>query len=195
MSQQILSELEMDNKTEKPLLGFVYASMFGAVTAIGAFIAIPLPFSPVPITLQTLFLFLAAALLGGRLGAMSQIVYIALGLIGLPVFAGGKAGFGVLLGPSGGYLYGFVLGAFISGMIVSLKEKPGIAWIMLSLCAAVVAIYSCGVLQLAAVASLSLQKSLMVGALPFLPGDAVKIAAAALIAVKVRDKIKLTGIK
>lgn len=187
--------MEMNNKTEKPLLGIVYAAMFGAVTAIGAFIAIPLPFSPVPITLQTLFLFLAAALLGGRLGAMSQIVYIALGIIGLPVFAGGKAGFGVLLGPSGGYLYGFVIGAFVSGTLIALKEKPGAAWIMLSLCAAVVAVYGCGVLQLAAVASLSLEKSLVVGALPFLPGDAVKIAAAALIAVKVRDRIRLTGIR
>jgi len=185
----------MDSKNERPLLGIVYASMFGAVTAIGAFIAIPLPFSPVPITLQTLFLFLAAALLGGRLGAMSQVVYIALGIIGLPVFAGGKAGFGVLLGPSGGYLYGFVIGAFISGSLIALKEKPGIAWIMISLVSAVAAIYACGVIQLSAVASLSLEKSLLIGALPFLPGDAVKIIAAALIAVKVRDKIKLAGIK
>lgn len=184
----------MQSKTEKPLLGIVYASMFGAVTAIGAFIAVPLPFSPVPITLQTLFLFLAAALIGGKLGALSQIVYIALGIIGLPVFAGGKAGFGVLLGPSGGYLYGFVIGAFVAGILISVREKPGVAWIMLSLCTAVVAIYSCGVLQLAAVASLSLQKSILVGALPFLPGDAVKLTAAALIAVRVRDKIKPAGI-
>lgn len=169
--------------------------MFGAVTAIGAFIAVPLPFSPVPITLQTLFLFLAAALLGGRLGALSQVIYVTLGVIGLPVFAGGKAGFGVLLGPTGGYLYGFILGAFLAGWLVSRKERPGVAWIGLSLLAAVAAIYSCGVIQLSWVASLSLQKAFYVGALPFLPGDIVKMAAAALVAVKVRDKVSLAGIR
>ena len=71
----------------------IYASLFGAVTAAGAYIMIPLP--PVPITLQTAFLSLAAALLGGRLGALSQVVYILIGIIGLPVFAGGKAGLSV----------------------------------------------------------------------------------------------------
>jgi biotin transport system substrate-specific component len=91
----------------------VYASMFGSLTAIGAYIMIPLP--PVPITFQTLFLNLAGALLGGYLGALSQVVYILLGVIGLPVFAGGKAGLGVLLGPTGGYLFGFVLAALVVG--------------------------------------------------------------------------------
>ncbi|MFA6414125.1 MAG: biotin transporter BioY, partial [Syntrophales bacterium] len=82
------------------LRGMAYASMFGALTAAGAYIMIPLP--PVPITLQTFFVSLAGALLGGYLGAMSQVVYVLLGVIGLPVFAGGKAGAGVLLGPTGG---------------------------------------------------------------------------------------------
>lgn len=183
----------MNSSEVKPLLGYVYASMFGAVTAIGAFIAIPLPFSPVPITLQTLFLYLAAALLGGRLGALSQAVYVALGIVGLPVFAGGKAGFGVLLGPTGGYLYGFVIGALLAGTLVSMKEKPGIAWTGLSLCTAVAAIYSCGVFQLSWTASLTLEKAFYLGAAPFLPGDIIKILAASLIAVKVRDRIKPAG--
>ena len=91
----------MENKPLS-LRGMIYASLFGAVTAAGAFLIIPFPL--VPITLQTLFLNLAAALLGGRLGALSQVVYILLGIIGLPVFAGGKGGIGVLFGPTGGYL-------------------------------------------------------------------------------------------
>jgi len=86
-------------ENKRSLRGMVYASMFGALTAVGAYIMIPLP--PVPVTLQTLFVFLAGALLGGSLGALSQVVYILLGVIGLPVFAGGKAGAGVLLGPTG----------------------------------------------------------------------------------------------
>jgi len=81
------------------LRGMVYASMFGALTAIGAYIIIPLP--PVPITLQTLFLNPAGALPGGYLGALSQVVYILLGVIGLPVFAGGKAGLGGCLHAGG----------------------------------------------------------------------------------------------
>jgi len=84
----------------------IYASLFGALTAMGALISIPL--QPVPVTLQTLFLYLAGSLLGGGLGALSQTVYIMLGVIGLPVFSGGKAGLGVLMGPTGGYLVGFV---------------------------------------------------------------------------------------
>ncbi|MBW2650107.1 MAG: biotin transporter BioY, partial [Deltaproteobacteria bacterium] len=75
--------------------GMTYAAMFGAMTALGAYIIIPLPL--VPITLQTFVMYLAASLLGGYLGALSQIVYILLGIIGLPVFAGGKAGLGVLI--------------------------------------------------------------------------------------------------
>jgi biotin transport system substrate-specific component len=82
------------------LRGMAYSAMFGAITAIGAYIVIPLPL--VPITLQTFFVSLAAALLGGTLGALSQVIYVLIGVLGLPVFAGGKGGFGVLMGPTGG---------------------------------------------------------------------------------------------
>ena len=166
----------------------VYASMFGALTAIGAYIIIPLP--PVPITLQTLFLNLAGALLGGYLGALSQVVYILLGVIGLPVFAGGKAGLGVLIGPTGGYLFGFVAAAFVVGKLIALRKKPGLVWTVVSMVAGMVIIYSLGVFQLTLVAKLSVEKAITVGALPFLPGDAVKIVLAALIYLKTRDILK-----
>jgi len=111
--------VEMGQQTAS-LRGMVYASMFGAMTAVGAWLIIPFPL--VPITLQTLFLNLAAALLGGYLGALSQIIYISLGIIGLPVFAGGKAGFGVLMGPTGGYLAGFIAGAYLMGKLVEKRS-------------------------------------------------------------------------
>jgi biotin transport system substrate-specific component len=167
----------------------VYASMFGSLTAIGAYIMIPLP--PVPITFQTLFLNLAGALLGGYLGALSQVVYILLGVIGLPVFAGGKAGLGVLLGPTGGYLFGFVLAAFVVGKLIAVKKDPGLIWTILSMLAGMVVIYFLGILQLTLVARLSVEKAIVVGALPFLPGDMVKIVLASLIYLKIRDKIKI----
>jgi len=165
----------------------VYASLFGALTAVGAYIIIPLP--PVPITLQTLFMGLAGTLLGGRLGALSQVVYLFLGILGLPVFAGGKAGLGVLFGPTGGYLIGFVAAAFVIGKLAILKARPGFAWLCLSLAAGAVVIYVLGILQLSLVARLTPVKAMAVGVLPFLPGDGIKIVLTAMIALKLRGRL------
>jgi len=167
--------------------GMVYASLFGALTAVGAYIIIPVP--PVPITFQTLFLGLAGTLLGARLGALSQAVYLILGTIGLPVFAGGKAGIGVLFGPTGGYLIGFIAAAFVIGKLTALKARPGFAWLCLSLSAGAAVVYALGVVQLSVVARLSLTKALAVGILPFLPGDVIKIVLAAIVALKLREHL------
>lgn len=171
------------------LRGMIYASMFGAGTAVGAYIIIPLP--PVPITLQTLFACLAGAFLGGRLGALSQVVYVLIGIIGLPVFAGGKAGLGVLLGPTGGYLIGFIAAAYVIGKLIETKGKPGFIWIVFSMIAGMIVIYLFGIIQLSFMARLSIYKSISVGVLPFLFGDALKIIIAALIYLKLREKIKI----
>jgi biotin transport system substrate-specific component len=143
----------------------------------------------VPITLQTLFLGLAGMLLGARLGALSQVVYLFLGILGLPVFAGGKAGLGVLFGPTGGYLIGFVAAAFVIGKLAALKKRPGFAWFCLSLVAGAAVIYALGVLQLMLVARLSPVKALAVGVLPFILGDGIKILLAATVAIKLRDRL------
>ena len=82
------------------------AGMMAALTAVLAYIRIPLPFSPVPVSAQTLAVMFAGALLGARLGAFSQLVYVLMGAVGLPVFAGGQGGPAVLAGPTGGYLIG-----------------------------------------------------------------------------------------
>lgn len=171
------------------LRAMVYAAVFGALTAAGAYIVIPLPL--VPITLQTLFSYLAGALLGGYWGVWSQVIYVLLGVIGLPVFAGGAAGPGVLLGPTGGYLFGFILGTYVVGKLVEIKRAPGLAWLLVSMVAGTAVIYTLGTVQLALVAGLSPAKALSVGVLPFIPGDCLKIVAAALIALRVRDRLKL----
>jgi biotin transport system substrate-specific component len=178
-----------DSKSSLNLKGMIYAALFGAATAAGAYIIIPFPL--VPVTLQTLFLYLAAGLLGGHLAALSQIVYLLLGIIGLPVFAGGKAGIGVLFGPTGGYLLGFVAAAYAVGKLVQSRNPAGFIRLIISMLAGTLIIYICGVTQLSLVADLSLQKALSVGVLPFLPGDAIKIAAAAIVTVKIRDSIKI----
>ena len=171
------------------LRGMAYSAMFGAVTAVGAYIVIPLPL--VPITLQTFFVSLSPALLGGALGAMSQIIYVLIGVIGLPVFAGGKAGFGVLIGPTGGYLTGFIVGAYVIGKLIELKKKPGFLWMVSAMVIGHIALYALGVAQLMLVAKLSLGKAVAVGVIPTLPGGVIKILAAAFIAGKLREKIKL----
>jgi len=165
-----------------------YASLFGALTAVGAFILVPLP--PVPVTMQTLFVDLAGALLGGYLGALSQVVYLLLGVIGLPVFAGGKAGAGVLIGPTGGYLFGFVLGAYVIGRLVSLRREPGLLWLMGSMAVGTAIVYTLGTLQLMAVARLGPAQAVAVALLPPLPGDLVKLSLAALISRRVRDRVR-----
>ena len=169
--------------------GIVYAALFGALTATGAFITIPLP--PVPITAQTFFLNVAAVLLGGPLGAASQFIYIMLGVVGMPVFAGGKAGLGVLFGPTGGYLIGFIIGAFVIGFVAGRKKDAGVLWYIFSMFIGMVIIYTIGVVQLSFVAKLSMLKAAAVGVLPFLPGDIIKIILAAIISVKLKNRIKI----
>ncbi len=169
--------------------GLVYAALFGALTAAGAFIVIPLP--PVPITAQTFFLNVAAVLLGARLGALSQFIYVLLGVIGIPVFAGGKAGLGVIFGPTGGYLLGFVLAAFVIGIINHMKKNAGVFWNIFSMLIGMLIIYLAGSLQLSLVATLSFYKALAVGALPFIPGDIIKIVLAAIVSARLKDRVKV----
>ncbi|MBU1291753.1 biotin transporter BioY, partial [bacterium] len=105
-------------------------SLFAALTAVGAFISIPI--YPVPLTLQTLFTLLAGMTLGSVMGTSSQIIYVMLGVIGLPVFAGFKAGIGILFGPTGGFLFGFIICAFIVGKIMELKNEKNIFYYLLA---------------------------------------------------------------
>ena len=108
-------------RTEKTR-NLILCAMFVALIAVGAFIWIPVPV--VPFTLQLLFTTLAGLLLGGKLGALSVSVYVAMGLIGLPVFAEG-GGIGYVLMPSFGYLIGFIVGAYVTGVIANKVAKPG----------------------------------------------------------------------
>jgi biotin transport system substrate-specific component len=174
-----------------PLRSLVYASLFGALTAVGAYISVPM--FPVPLTLQSLFAILAGLLLGGPVAALSQIVYVLLGVIGLPVFAGGKAGLGVLLGPTGGYLLGFILGAYVIGVLAHDRNNRGMFWSVLAIIAGHIVIYGLGVLQLSLIAHLSVAKAVAVGVIPFLPGDVLKSAAAVLVASRLAKQWRFFG--
>jgi len=163
-------------------------SLFAALTAVGAFISIPL--YPIPLTLQTLFTLLAAMTLGSVMGASSQIIYVLLGIIGLPVFAGFKAGIGILFGPTGGFLFGFIISAYIIGKIIELKKEKNIFYYLLAGLIGTLIIYIIGVTQLSLVTDMGIKKALMVGMFPFLPGDILKIIVASFIASKLKIVIK-----
>ena len=159
-------------------------SLFAALTAVGAFISIPL--YPVPLSLQSLFTLLAAMILGSVMGASSQIIYVLLGVIGLPVFAGFKAGIGILFGPTGGFLFGFIISAYIIGKIVELKKEKNIFYYFLAGIIGTIIIYIIGITQLSLVTGIGVKKAITVGMLPFLPGDILKIIAASFIARKLK---------
>jgi biotin transport system substrate-specific component len=153
---------------------------FAVMTALGAYVRIPLPWTPVPITLQTLFVSLAGATLGPVFGPASQGLYLAAGAAGMPLFAGGLGGLAYLLGgPTTGYLLGFVPATVCTGWLIRRRETPGILWILLSMAAGTLTVYACGVAWLAWSLNLSLAAALAQGLLPFLLGDAVKLCAAA----------------
>jgi len=151
--------------------------LFAAVTALGAAASFPLPFSPVPVTLQTFAVVLAGAMLGPIWGPISQVLYIGAGISGMPVFAGGLAGPGVLAGPTGGYLVGFVVAAWLAGLVT----RPGVSWprLLLGLGAAHIAVFVCGVSQLMLFTGQSPRLAIELGVLPFLPGLLVKVLAGA----------------
>lgn len=159
-------------------LGLVLA--FSLFTALLAQLRIPLGFTPVPITGQTFAALLTGALLGSRLGAAAMLAYITEGTAGLPFFAGGSHGPGVLLGPTGGYLVGFVAAAWIVGWLAERGWDRAIPRALAAMVVGEIVIYLFGLSWLGLVLHWP-ARLFQLGLFPFLPGDAVKVAAAALV--------------
>jgi len=164
----------------------VYASLLAALTAAGAYLSIPI--GPVPIILQNMFVLLSGLLLGSRWGLASVGVYILAGACGLPVFAGGLGGISRIVGPTGGYLLGYLPGVFITGLIAEKTGQRMIYDVIAMICGTII-IYSCGLIWLKVLTGMTLAKTLAVGMYPFLIGDALKIAAACAIAKSLRPVI------
>ncbi len=155
-------------------LGIAGAAAFATLTALGASMEIPL--QPVPITLQTLFVLLAGASLGARYGTLSQLMYVGAGAAGLPVFAGGASGAAILAGPTGGYLIAFMITPALIALL--LKRSETLPWQIASFTAGKLLILTLGVIHLTLFYTHDIGRSLVVGALPFLPGAVFKIVAA-----------------
>lgn len=162
---------------------------FALATVFGAQIAVPVPLTPVPITLQTMFVILAGVVLGPRAGAASMALYVGVGAMGAPVFSNGGAGMAWLLGPTGGYLLSYPASAFAAGWIASPWRvgRGPLALLLAGLATGVLVQYAGGLLQLALLTGRPFAEVLAMGALPFLFGDAVKIVTAAWIARGMRS--------
>ena len=150
-------------------------ALFAALTAVCA--QISLPICLVPITLTLLPILLCAVLMDKRYATVSTLVYVLMGLIGLPVFSGFSGGTGVLMGATGGYIVGFVPCAFIAAWMM--ERKGGFWWRCLSMAVGVVVCYVIGTVWFMVTKGTPLWASLTWCVFPFLPGDAAKIALAA----------------
>jgi biotin transport system substrate-specific component len=152
---------------------------FAALTCIAAQIRMPIPGTPIPLTLQTFAVLLGGAVLGMSRGGASQGLYVAAGVMGAPVFAGAAGGWGHLIGPTGGYLIGFVLGAALVGWLVGKRENPGLMWLTFSTCMGSLLITLCGIFVLALYLGGAPGPALFQGAILFTPWNLLKAFAAA----------------
>lgn len=175
-----ISKTKFRSKTASLIL----CAFFVALTGVCSGISIPLPFTPIPINLATLAVFLAGGLLGSKWGSFSQIVYVLLGAVGVPVFHGFTAGFGILVGPTGGYIIGYVAAAFLVGLIVEKAAITNNAVYLKTVLAMIVGLLACYILG--TLWFMYLQKTTFIAAamsciVPFLLGDAVKIIAGSIL--------------
>lgn len=154
----------------------IYASLFTALIIVGGYLSFPLPWSPVPLVLADFFLLLAALVLGPAWSTTSTGLYLLLGLIGLPVFAGGKSGIATLFGPTGGFLVGYLGATFVTGWIADhgkpTRWRDGVAVVL-----GLLTLFTLGLAWLGFSLKLTLVKTLAIGLLPFLPGTLIKILA------------------
>ncbi len=167
----------------------VFTAFFAALTAVGAFLAIPV--EPVPFSLQTFFVLMAGVVLGPRYGALSQGVYTLLGLVA-PVYAGGASGPGILFGPRGGYIFGFIAAALVVGFLSrgSTRSVRGYVQVAGAMLAGVLVIYGGGMLTLHLVLGLDFRQAFLGGVLPFLPLDILKAFLAAPLSLRIKKHVE-----
>ncbi|MBO4926744.1 MAG: biotin transporter BioY [Clostridiales bacterium] len=173
----------MKNPYQNKSYKIALVALFAALSAVGAFIRVPIPV--LPFTLQLFFTTMAGLLLGGELGALSVVTYVMIGLLGVPVFTGG-GGITYVFQPSFGYLLGFVAGAFVTGKLTE-TERPSFLRVLLACYAGLLAVYLIGVPYLYLVLRFNMQKTLAIDALilnyflAFMPTDAIKMVLAAVV--------------
>ncbi|MCX8129208.1 MAG: biotin transporter BioY [Clostridia bacterium] len=172
------------------LRGLILASLFAALTAVCARISINTPLAPVPITLQTFAVFMSAVILGSKYGALSQIVYIMIGIVGMPVFSNGGSGLGWLIGPTGGFLLSFPVISFVIGFVMERKKQVSRTDVIGLLVIGMIICYTFGTLQFGLIKGYDYVKAINAVVIPFIPFDIVKLIAASILGYQVRMALK-----
>jgi biotin transport system substrate-specific component len=182
MVSLIMPTVIVDRWFEKTkVAAFVEISAMVALTAIAAQVAIYLPFTPVPLTLQTFVILLGAAALGAQRAAISQVAYLSLALAGLPIMADGKGGLSAIYGATSGYLVGFIFASILAGHLANKLTTNRFRNVFISYFLGSLVIYVFGVLGLIFYANINLLSALSVGVIPFVLGDIFKAIAAGLL--------------
>lgn len=179
MSTQAVTGVLVDSwATKSRIRNVVLVLGLTGFTALSAQVAIPLPFTPVPLTLQTFAVLAGAAALGAERAVLAQVLYIALAVAGTPVLAGGASGREVVVGATGGYLIGFVLASYVVGRISSKGASTKSATTALAFVTGSLVIYTLGAPWLAYTTGNTITWAVINGVVPFLVGDLIKAVAA-----------------
>jgi biotin transport system substrate-specific component len=165
-----------------------FIALMAAVMCVVGPISIPLPVTAVPITFMVFIIYFTVYLLGMKAGMLSYVIYLLLGLAGLPVFSGFTGGVSKIAGPTGGYLLGFLILILICGVFAE-KFRGNMKFYIVGMTLGLAAAYAAGTAWLAWQSNLSFEAALFAGVIPFLPGDAIKIVAAALICAPAKKLI------
>lgn len=175
--------------TSKRLRGLVLAAMLGALTAVMALINVPLPFTNIAFTMAFVGVFLSGGLLSPRYALLSQLVYLGLGVLGVPVFSKGQAGIGVLAGPTGGYLLAYPIMALVIALMIDRLALVMPFRVPAALVSSIVICYTLGTLWFAFLQRTSPFAVLTVTALPFVPFDLAKAAACTAVLLPLRKRL------
>lgn len=175
------------NKITLKTMAFV-GIMTALICVMGPF-SIPLPFSPVPLSLTMLAIFFSLYVVGMKLGTLSTLLYLLIGLVGLPVFSGFSGGAGKLLGPTGGYLIGFIFMALIAGFFID-KWPNNLLLGFVGMVLGTAVCYAFGTAWLAYQNHLTLKAALFAAVIPFIPGDIIKMVIAVIVGPLVRKALK-----
>lgn len=168
----------------------VLVALFTAITAVLSGLSIPLPLTPVPLSLATFGVLLCGGILGYKHGSLAMLLYLLLGTFGVPIFSGYEGGIGKVLGPTGGYIVGYIACAFILGLFVDInckvKEKPNFVFTVIGGVLGTAACYILGTLWFMHVTKNPMGAAIMMCVVPFLVGDIIKIIVSSVLIVRLR---------
>lgn len=191
MSKNLMDKEKGKSKAKTATL--VLIGLMAAITCIIGPFSIPLPFNLVPISLTNLVIYFTMYILGMKKGTISYCIYLLIGLVGLPVFSAFTGGAGKLLGPTGGYLIGFIFLALISGFFID-KWGNNMWLCMTGMVLGTIVCYIFGTIWLAYQAHMNFGAALWAGVIPFILGDLIKMVIAMLLGPQIRNRLRKAGV-